>query len=455
MNPFWQLERFGESVAVVAADGSTISYQELALQADKKAAIWVKPNSLFFLHAANSIPFLINYLAVLRHGHVAMLLPDDMTREQRDVLAGVYYPEWIINADGTSSEGSGSDIPVDQQAALLLSTSGTTGTPKQVCLSRDNLQSNASAIAQYLGIDANEHPITTLPPHYSYGLSVINSHLLVGAKIVMTNDALITKDFWSLFKREQCTSLAGVPTTYEMLRRLRLERMELPSMATLTQAGGRLAVDHVKFFADLAQQRAWRFFVMYGQTEATARMAYLPAEMVFDHPECIGKAIPGGSLHLVDDYGKLIEKDEVEGQLVYKGANVMLGYVENRGNLSELSPLIELHTGDLAVRHKQGLYQITGRIKRFIKLHGHRISLDEVERLLEKQFSQRVLCGGRDQMLIVAHLPSLEQEKIKHAICAIPNVNASDIRILELKEWPVSASGKIAYDQLTEMTSNG
>jgi long-chain acyl-CoA synthetase len=243
----------------------------------------------------------------------------------------------------------------------------------------------------------------------------------------MTDDAVTTREFWDFFKAHNATSLAGVPTIYEMLQRLHLERMELPSLRTLTQAGGRLGMEQVRHFIRIAHEKDWRFFVMYGQTEATARMAYLSLEVAEEYADCIGIAIPGGEFWLEDEEGCVIEANDVEGELVYRGPNVMQGYACNRSDLAQLSPLEELHTGDLAVRNGADLYRITGRLKRIIKLYGHRIALDEVEQALQIA-GYNVICGGDDQRL-----------------------PATSIQCIALEAWPTTESGKIAYHKLAEL----
>jgi acyl-CoA synthetase (AMP-forming)/AMP-acid ligase II len=455
MNPFWELEQYGDSPVLIQPDGTQLGYRELAAMADAIAAQWNRSHSLIFIHCANNVSTLASYLAVLRHGHVALLLPERQDQAITQHLETLYQPQCIVAADGTMHQGCEEAQAMDERVALLLSTSGSTGTPKQVALSRDNLHANATAIASYLELDATERPITTLPFHYSYGLSVINSHLLVGACLLMNNESVVTTGFWDFFRIAEATSLAGVPTTYEMLQRLRLGTMELPSLRTLTQAGGRLAPERVKHFAAMAGEKGWRFFVMYGQTEATARIAYLPAESVAEHPDSIGRAIPGGELHLLDDKSTDIDECGVTGELVYRGPNVMLGYVESRRQLAQLQPLEELHTGDLAYRDESGLFYITGRLKRFIKLHGLRIALDELETLLRERSGVEVLCGGKDQFLLIAHPSTADSRALQQLAGALLGIPNRDIHLLALDSWPVTESGKIAYEQLLELAHAG
>jgi long-chain acyl-CoA synthetase len=450
MTLIWELERHGKATAIITPQGEHISYAELARRADTMAEKLPKTRSLGIIQCRNRPETLIAYMANLRHGHAALLVDGDIPKEQLGRLKQAYEAEWLVNVTGEVTIIGRSGSEMDPRAALLLSTSGSTGSPKQVVLSADNLNANAASIAEYLEIGAKERPITTLPFQYSYGLSVINSHLRQGSTLLMTDDAITTREFWDFFKTEQATSLAGVPTVYEMLQRLHLERMELSSLRTLTQAGGRLGTQLVKHFAHMASDKGWHFFVMYGQTEATARMAYLPAAMAEEYADCIGIAIPGGEFRLEDCDGNAIEANDVEGELVYRGPNIMQGYACNRADLRQLSPLEELHTGDLALRNNAGLYRITGRLKRIIKLYGNRVALDEVEQTLQGA-GFNTICGGDDQRLIIAHHPREDTEAVKRYInekCRIP---VTAIQCVALEAWPTTESGKIAYHKLADL----
>jgi acyl-CoA synthetase (AMP-forming)/AMP-acid ligase II len=189
---------------------------------------------------------------------------------------------------------------------------------------------------------------------------------------------------------------------------------------------------------------------MYGQTEATARMAYLPPELADEYADCIGIPIPGGSFHLVDENGHVIDALDSAGELVYRGANVMLGYACARADLLRLDPPIELHTGDLALRNAAGLFRITGRLKRIVKLHGHRVALDEVEHALQAAGHQAI-CGGDDSRLVIAHKPGDDPAAIAAYASERCRVPPASIRCVALDAWPVTESGKIAYHKLAEL----
>ncbi len=228
------------------------------------------------LAGANTVDALVVYLAALAAGHPVLLAPHDRPDFLRS-LTDAYDPDVVAFPDGTLDERrAGSAHTLHPDLALLLSTSGSTGSPKLVRLSHENLRSNAESIAAYLDIRPGDRAATTLPMHYCYGLSVVNSHLLRGAGLILTDLSVADDRFWALFRDARGTALAGVPYTFELLDRVGFADMRLPSLRYVTQAGGRLPADRVARYAALGRRRGWDLVVMYGQTEATARMAYLP-----------------------------------------------------------------------------------------------------------------------------------------------------------------------------------
>jgi acyl-coenzyme A synthetase/AMP-(fatty) acid ligase len=307
---------------------------------------------------------------------------------------------------------------------------------------------NAQSIAQYLSIDSTERPITTLPMHYSFGLSIINSHLMKGATVLLTNRSLMEKEFWAFLKSEKATSLSGVPYTYEMLKRLRFFRMDLPSLKTLTQAGGKLNIELTKEFAEYCHETNKRFFVMYGQTEATARMSYLPFEQSLSKLGSIGIAIPKGTFQLIDEINDEIKVVDKVGELVYSGPNVSLGYAESGADLI-LGDVNKgkLFTGDLAKKDVDNYYYIVGRKKRFIKLFGNRVNLDEAEQLL-KTIIHDCACTGEDDKMVIFITESSRLDEVKKYISTKTGINHSAFIVKIISKIPKNESGKTIYSKL-------
>lgn len=345
-----------------------ITYAQLAARVEEYARQLGANRRLVALAARNDIDSLVAYLGALSAGCVVLL-----TAEITSELLDTYDPDVVIDAGPPDIRRARSAHRLHPELALLLSTSGSTGSPKLVRLSAANLMSNADAIAEYLAIDADDRAATTLPMFYCYGLSVVHSHLLRGASLLLTDRSVLDDEFWVQFRRYGATSFAAVPYTIDLLDRVGFAEMILPSLRYITQAGGRLAPERVRAYARLGKRAGWDFVVMYGQTEATARMAYLPPELAAEHPGCIGKPIPGGRFTLEP------VPDTDDEELVYHGPNVMLGYADGPRDLARGRTVESLHTGDLARCTPEGLYQVVGRHSRFAKIFGLRIDLQRLE----------------------------------------------------------------------------
>ncbi|HEU0042686.1 MAG TPA: AMP-binding protein, partial [Jiangellaceae bacterium] len=376
-----RLSDFDDRPALITA-GSTITYRELADRVEDTAERLGTDRRLVLVTGANATDPIVAYLAALSAGHPVLLVPGDNAHHLGTMIE-TYDPDVVVNAAGGSWElherHPESVHELHPELALLLGTSGSTGAPKLVRLSADNVQANAESIADYLDIAGTDRAATTLPMHYCYGLSVINSHLLRGAGLILTDLSVVDRCFWDLFRAESGTTFAGVPYTFDQLDRIGFDRLRLPSLRYVTQAGGRLAPDRVRRYAELGRRDGWDLVVMYGQTEATARMAYLPPRLAAAHPNVIGRPIPGGSFTLVPADGA---SDPDVGELVYAGPNVMLGYADCPGDLGRGRTIDVLHTGDLARLDRSGMYEIVGRRSRIAKIFGLRIDLQQVEAVL-------------------------------------------------------------------------
>ncbi|MFI5141963.1 MAG: AMP-binding protein, partial [Bacteroidia bacterium] len=332
--------------------------------------------------------------------------------------------------------------------AILLTTSGSTGSSKFVRISYENLKANAESISSYLSIDEYERPITTLPMCYSFGLSIINSHILKGATILLTSKTIVEKGFWSFLKNQKASSLSGVPYTFQTLKQLKFSEMDLPSLKTLTQAGGRLHDDVNKAISEYAINTSKQFFVMYGQTEATARMSYLPPHYSISKLGSMGVAIPCGELSLIDDKGHMIDEPNIVGELVYKGKNVSMGYAisgEDLKNGDENNGV--LFTGDLAKKDEDNFYYIVGRKTRFIKIYGNRVSLDETENLLAKTISD-CACTGQDDNMIIYITDKTRLAEIQNYVATKTDIHKTAFTVKYCEKIPKNAAGKIIYSKL-------
>jgi len=330
---------------------------------------------------------------------------------------------------------------------LLLATSGSTGSPKLVRFSLNNITSNADSIVEYLGIDQNERAITTLPFNYSYGMSVLNSHLRAGASIVLTDRTFFDASFWRLVKTYGVTSMAGVPYNYEMLLKLKFERMDLPQLRTLTQAGGKMSVAQTQRVVEICKSKGMRFYTMYGQTEASPRMAFLSPEFIDAKIGSIGRAIPGGRLWLRDDQGAVISSYSQIGELVYSGPNVALGYALNQEDLMRGDDWCGvLHTGDLAREDEEGFFFIEGRKQRFIKIFGVRVSLDAVEAWFAEKGIVAAAHGRDDHLKVsIEGLDNAQFELEGKELADAMQIHPSALTISIVQSLPRLNSGKVDY----------
>jgi hypothetical protein len=268
---------------------------------------------------------------------------------------------------------------------------------------------------------------------------------------VLSADSVLDEEFWHTFTDNQCTSFAGVPHTFQVLDKAGFLQRDLPSLRYITQAGGRLKPELVSRFSTELAQRNIRFFVMYGQTEATARMAYLPPEHLQQYADCIGISIPDGTFRLINEAGQPITQKETPGELVYEGPNVMMGYAVRRADLEKGREINALYTGDIAVLNEANLYKIVGRKSRFIKPFGLRIALDEVEQLLEAQ-GYDAIATGHDERLAIATLDTDSTAAIQAYLSTKLSFPETAITVLPYKSYPVLPSGKMDYKAILERT---
>ncbi len=454
---------FASNLALVSQD-ERLTYSEL----DDLAASIATPvpeRSVVFLVASNTIASIAAYVGFLRKRVVVVMIRDESTSEQFKALVSAYSPQYIwapvsfeplmgtgydtvMNNRGYQLFATGYFVyEINPDTALLLTTSGSTGTPKFVRLSYENLRSNAESIVEYQRITSGDRAITTLPFSYTYGISIVNSHLLAGASIVVTEASVMSRAFWDLLRETEATNFGGVPYTYQMLKRLRFGRMDLPSLRFISQAGGRLGETLQEEFGRICADKDIDFFVMYGQTEATARMSWLPPERVLDKLGSIGIAIPGGTFELRDANDGVIEQPDVAGELVYRGANVSQGYATCKDDLAfgdERGGV--LHTGDVAKRDEDGFYYVVGRMKRFLKMFGNRVNMDELEAIFAKRGIEMACIGSDDNMAVFT--TSDDVDALLAAIAAETKLNPHGFSVHHIDEIPHTSSGKVDYVSL-------
>jgi acyl-CoA synthetase (AMP-forming)/AMP-acid ligase II len=424
--------------------------------------------ALGFLFALNDVDSLISYLAAIEAGHAVVMLNPELDCRLKSNLIERFQPDFIIapatHAPETnpdySIQSDGSQVllrapdphrhAVHPDLTLLISTSGTTGSPKFVRLSWRNLESNAQQINVALRNTERSCAMITAPIFNGYGQSVIHTHLLAGGSFVLTRQRLISQEFWDIARDAECNSIGGTPYFYQVLDRLDLDSLQVPRLSKFVQTGGRLPEDLALKFHRIASQRRGTLHLMYGQAEATARMTGLEPHFLPDAVRSVGQVLAGGRLTVERD-GQRCGPIE-EGELIYEGPNVMMGYATHPGDFQKGdSQGGRLATGDLGYRDDRGLFYITGRKARFAKLFGWRVSLDDVEEMLSHTgpvaaVNEAVNQG--DRIVIYTERSSAALEEPVQRLAAKVRIHYSGFEIRSVGSIPRLANGKVDYRSL-------
>ena len=416
MTFFDGIEKYKKKIAIID-DNSKVSFDELTKQADQLVSSF-EPRSLVFLAASNSYESIICYVGLIRAKLPVLIIDEKIENSYLKKLINIYKPLYLILPQDKKEIAEYKKIKefknysilknkVDQkikiykELAILLSTSGTTGSKKLVRLSYDNYIFNINQISKSLKIK-NYSVMTTLPMNYTYGLSIITTHLFNGGRIILNQSSIMEKKFWDFYKKYKPQTFYAVPFLYEILKKMNFKKIYQKNLKFMACAGGKLSDNTFKTITKFTRKKKIKFLLMYGQTEASPRMSILHYKNS-KKINSIGKPLKGGKFELIDKNNKIIKKNFVEGRLIYLGKNVCLGYANS---LKDLSKLDEnngvLKTGDLAFFDNDKYYYITGRSNRIIKIFGLRINLDDVEKILSN-LNIVAHCKADDEILKIHH----------------------------------------------------
>ena len=452
------------SVALVDNEGNSITYGDLAekmVEVGKK----VDPRSIIFILCKNTVGAMLGYLGFIENQAVPLNLSSKIDDVLLKKLVATYKPAylWVPSEDAekftyemiTSECGytllkTGNTIyPVHDNLQFLMTTSGSTGSPKLVRYKKGNLEANAKNVAIAFGWSKSERPVCDLGMQYTMGLNVINTHLYVGATVLLTTYNIMSGEFWDYIKEQSATNFTGVPFSYDIFYRLHFERMDLPDLTTLSEGGGKLTDARFIQLAEYAQRTGKRFIASFGTTETSARIACLPAELALTKTGSIGRAIPEGELFLIDSNGTILTDPVAEGELCYRGPNVTMGYAMSKEDLLKDDEFNgEYHTGDLARRDEDGCYYVTGRLSRFLKLLSYRVSLDQSERLIQQEFGIQCACSGTDKRMNVYITDESKKVEVLDFIAAKTNLYKSLFKVFVVDELLRNESGKFRYDDM-------
>tara|TARA_Y100001970_G_C14259135_1_gene878178 strand:+ start:12602 stop:14020 length:1419 start_codon:yes stop_codon:yes gene_type:complete len=436
---------------------------------EKKVPKYKKSVILF---SENSIDFIISYFCLIQNNFVVFLVNADISNQDINRLISNFKPNYIclpkkknstLNLFKQKKYNFGSynlfmlnpnKVNLNDEICLLLPTSGSTGESKFVKLTYKNILSNITKIVDYLKIKNNHKTITTLPPEYSYGLSIINTHIYKGASIFVNNKSILESFFWENLKKFEINSFGGVPFTYEILKKINLDaKLErIKSLKYLTQAGGKLSNELQIYIDKLSKKHKFRFYIMYGSTEASPRMSIM---LSGNNKKLgsIGKPLKGCSFYLKKK-NKSIKKAFVKGDLYFKGDNIFVGYANIVDDLKYIEKLKYLKTGDLAYFDKKKNFYIQGRSDRVIKLNGIRLELDNLEKELTKKFLTEVkIVSDKKNLKIFFYKKIKNILEMKSKASKFSNVHPSNIKLFKIKKFPLTRSNKINYNYLRKLNA--
>lgn len=454
-----------KGLALRDTNGREMTYEELAAQIKEVCNLHL-PRSVVFILADNNVESLTFFLSTIEAGIVPLMINADLDPALLSMYVRTYRPRCIVRPDNhTPIEGEiksifrighyvmmecGNEIyPLHSELAFLLSTSGTTGSPKLVRHRYSNMTDNASNVAAAFQFTEKDRALANLPIYFTQGLNVALANLCVGAVVVLSNLSLMSKAFWQLLKNEKITSITGVPFSYEVMIRLGLLKMDLPDLKVINEGGGRLSNHVFQAIAEYAARTGKKFIPTYGATETTSRMAYLPAELALRKTGSIGKPLPHGRIELIDEDGNLVKEPNRQGELVYYGPNVTLGYAWNKEDLLKGD---ERHgryaTGDIAYFDEDGCYFIVGRKGRFTKIFGYRIGLDELEKILKDQFSLSFACTGDDHNVFIYIDQPVNAREVAGFLSEKLGLLISVFKVMHVSRIPRNSYGKILYKEL-------
>lgn len=457
-----------EAVAMEDCEGQRLTYGELT-EIMKETGKYISSGSVVMCLCRNIVGAVSGYLGIIEKGSVPLLLSSGIDRLLLNNLSDIYRPSyiwmpeemvWECEKEKTVYRKLGYRLvktgnlqyPLHPQLQLLMTTSGSTGSPKLVRYKKGNLESNARNVAKAFGWSREERGICDLGMQYTMGLNVINSHLYAGATVLLTTYNLMSSNFWDYVRDKKATNFTGVPFSYEILSRLHFTEMDLPHLTTLAQGGGKLTDRRFTEYAEYAAKNNKRFVATFGTTETAARLSMLPAEEALTKTGSIGKAIPEGELFLTDESGKVLPEGEAEGELCYRGPNVTMGYAFSAEDLLKADEWQgEYHTGDLARRDEEGFYYITGRRSRFLKLLSYRVSLDQCETLIREEMGIECACAGTDEKMKIYLTDEFYKNDVISLLTQKTGLFRSLFQIEIVSEIPRNESGKIKYRELEKM----
>ena len=454
-----------EAVAAIDAVGNQLTYRELC-DFSGELETMMPSRSLLFLLTENNVGGIAWSIGCMAAKQVPLILNVHTEEGLFLNLMEIYRPPYLCVPIGNplaeqyesvkESYGyvllktSNEPCPMHEELSHLLPTSGSTGSPKLVRHKYENIEAAALNISTFFELTSHDRPLLVLPLYYTMGLSIVFSHLYAGATVLATNQSMTDRAFWQFLKEQKATSFTGVPYSFEILNLMRFFRMDLPDLQLLTQGGGKMPKALNQKFVDYCKSTGKRWIATYGQSEGTARMAWLPAEWAESKMGSIGRAVPNGEMFLMDNEGNTITEPNIQGEMCYRGKNVTMGYARQREDLllgDERNGF--LRTGDLAYQDEDGCFYIVGRMGRFLKLFGMRIGLDECEQIIKAKFPIECACVGNDEKMTVYITDEKLVASVKEELVEKTKLVATAFEVKVIPAIPKNEAGKVLYSKLS------
>ena len=444
------IKELNKNSAIKDDNSNWLTYKDLYQRIQDRLSVLNRlDRSLFFVYPSNDIDSVVEIIALLESNHVFCLLDPALTNPSKENLNKRYEPNYEF-LDGRLSKISNNKVSMHSDLKLLLTTSGSTGNPKLVKLTMENILNNAEAISQSLSISIHDIACGHLALHYAFGFSVITSHLSSGASVRLTNYSFIDSELWKLIRADKVTHLPGVPFNFHIMLKFGLERLKIPSVKSVAQAGGALDLESKKKLYDWMNFNQGKLYIMYGQTEASPRISTLQPEKFIGSPNSVGEPLPGGRIEILDP-----DKDGV-GEVIYIGPNVMMGYAETKNDLiTEDNMRKKLNTGDLGCIDKFNQLVLKGRSKKLTKVFGIRINTDDIEHFLMTHYDNAVLEKDNKIRIFIGNLDAVSFDKKKQHILNLLKENFSvpiqAYEIVSIDKIPKTERGKTNYRELSSM----
>lgn len=463
-NIFSHINNFKFNTALICEDGNKVKYSELIKKSKKLSKYFYKKKKLAIIVSENSLEFIISYVSCIRSNLTIMLVNSDISNNELVILLNKYkaslvlsskefdlsekiifnsYKQDKINIYKIQKENNNIK---NKELSLLLPTSGSTGESKFVKLTNLNLITNTRDISVALSIKKKDRTITTLRPNYSYGISVINTHLFIGASIILNKYNLFNKNFWTKVFKYKPNNFNVVPYLVEILKKINFKKLNRIKLKYITQAGGALDDELKLSLVKYTRKNKIKLYFMYGQTEASPRISILPPQYTYKYYKSVGFPIGQNKVFIKKkNSNKLLKQGD--GEIVCKGKNIFIGYAKNYISLNKIKKIKILKTGDYGKIDNYGLIYIIGRNKRLSKIFGTRFNLDQLDNFLKKMLNIKAVSSVLDNKLFIniVNEKKIKKYLIISNIQKIINIPTNYINIKFVKNFIRNADGKLLY----------